>query len=445
MYRVPPSEVHETLGRHVPVTGHPIVLDLENSRGLLVRDALSGEEYLDFAGFYASNALGFRHPALESEPVRERLTLAASIKVGNPDFYTSELATFVHTLERTAAPPTHPHYFFVEGGALGVENAMKTAMDWKVRKNLARGLGEIGTAILHFEKAFHGRSGYTLSVTNTDPVKTLYYPKFDWPRVPCPAARFPLEGANLAATVSDESAAQAAMERAFDERPNGIAAILIEPIQGEGGDNHFRPEFLRALRRLADEREALLLFDEVQCGMGITGKWWAHEHYGVSPDLLCFAKKLQVGGFFASRRIDDVENVFKVPSRISSTWGGGLVDMVRATRILQVIEEERLLENAASRGAELLAGLQDIEQRHPALVSNARGLGLMCAIDVPDQQTRSAVLKRAFSEKLFVLAGGTRTVRFRPPLTVSAEQVQEALSRLGRALGLGAQPSRSAS
>lgn len=435
MYRVPPSEVHETLGRHVPVTGHPIVLDLENSRGLLVKDALSGEEYLDFAGFYASNALGFRHPGLEGEPFRERLTLAASIKVGNPDFYTPELATFVHTLERTAAPATHPHYFFVEGGALGVENAMKAAMDWKVRKNLMQGLGEIGTEILHFEKAFHGRSGYTLSVTNTDPIKTLYYPKFDWPRVPSPAARFPLEGANLTATIAAETAALAAIERAFEERPHRIAGILIEPIQGEGGDNHFRPEFLRALRALADRQEALLIFDEVQCGMGITGKWWAYEHSAVSPDLLCFAKKLQVGGFFASRRIDDVENVFKVPSRISSTWGGGLADMVRATRILEIIQEEQLLQNAASRGAELLEGLRFLEQSYPTLVSNARGTGLMCAIDVPDQQTRGAVLKRAFAEKLFVLAGGTQTLRFRPPLTVSAEHVQEALARLRRALG----------
>jgi L-lysine 6-transaminase len=434
MTRVEPAEVHATLRRHLLVTGHPIVLDLARSRGLRVRDALGGGEYLDFAGFYASNALGFHHPGLEDETTRERLLQAALLKIGNPDFYTSELATFVSTLERTLAPETHPHYFFVEGGALAVENAMKTAMDWKVRKNLERGLSDVGTEILHFEQAFHGRAGYTLSVTNTDPAKTLHFPKFDWPRIPSPVARFPLQGKNLEATIAAETTAIAAIERAFGERKQRIAAILVEPVQGEGGDNHFRGEFLRELRRLADEYEALLIFDEVQSGVGITGKWWAHEHAEVRPDLLCFAKKLQVGGFFASTRIDDVDNVFKVPSRISSTWGGALVDMVRGTRILEIIVAENLLENAAARGAELLTGLQALEADFPRRVSGARGLGLMCAFDLPGPSERNAFVKRCFTGGLFVLGGGARTIRLRPALTVDAGLIAEGLGRLRHAL-----------
>ncbi len=438
MQRVPPNEIHATLGRHLLLSGHPLVLDLGESRGTLARDALTGADYLDFAGFYGSNALGFRHPKLVDAATRERLLGAATVKVGNPDFYTEEYATFVATLERTAAPPTHPHYFFIEGGALAVENAMKTAMDWKVRKNLAAGRGEQGTEVLHFQHAFHGRAGYTLSVTNTDPAKTLYFPKFDWPRVPTPAARFPLVGENLERTREAEAASVAAIEAAFDARPHRIAAILIEPIQGEGGDHHFRPEFFRELRRIADEREALLIFDEVQCGAGVTGKWWAHEHAGVAPDLLCFAKKMQVGGFFASRRIDDVDNVFKVPSRISSTWGGSLVDMVRATRILEIIVEDGLLENARQRGDELLRELQALEGEFPALISNARGRGLFAAIDLPTTKQRSELVKRCFAERLLGLACGDRSVRFRPALTVSAYDVGDAAKRLRRALaGLG--------
>lgn len=434
MTRVAPADVHATLRRHLLVTGHPIVLDLAQSRGLRVRDALTDREYLDFAGFYASNALGFHHPGLEDEATRERLLEAALLKVGNPDFYTSELATFVRTLEQTLAPATHPHYFFVEGGALAIENAMKTAMDWKVRKNLERGLGEIGTEILHFEQAFHGRSGYTLSVTNTDPAKTLYFPKFDWPRIPAPAAQFPLNDANLDATVAAEERALVAIAQSFAERGPRIAAILVEPIQGEGGDNHFRPEFLHQLRQLADQHEALLIFDEVQSGVGITGKWWAHEHAGVRPDIICFAKKLQVGGFLASTRIDDVDNVFKVPSRISSTWGGGLVDMVRGTRILELIVEERLLDNAAARGGELLAGLDALQADFPARVGNARGLGLMCAFDLPGTAARNDFVTRCFNDGLLVLGGGTRTVRLRPALTVDAEAIADCLARLRRAL-----------
>ncbi|MGC4088371.1 MAG: aminotransferase class III-fold pyridoxal phosphate-dependent enzyme [Polyangiaceae bacterium] len=227
-----PSDVHATLRRHSMVSGLPIVLDLAQSRGLYLRDALSSRDYLDFAGFYASNALGFHHPRLESSEAREQLAQAALVKVGNPEFYTSELASFVSALERIAAPPSHPHYFFVEGGALAVENAMKTAMDWKVRKNLQRGLGETGQEILHFEQAFHGRAGYTLSVTNTDPAKTLYFPKFDWPRIPSPAARFPLEGKNLRDTEQAEAASLAAIERAFEERGPRIAAILARADPG---------------------------------------------------------------------------------------------------------------------------------------------------------------------------------------------------------------------
>lgn len=434
MQRVPPTEVHATLGRHLLVNALPMVLDLEESRGSHARDALTGQDYLDFAGFYASNALGFNHPSLAEPETRERLRIAASIKVGNPDFFTSDLASFVSQLERTAAPATHPHYFFVEGGALAVENALKAAFDWKVQKNLARGLGELGTEVLHFQNAFHGRSGYTLSVTNTDPLKTRYFPKFDWPRIPAPAARFPLQGALLEQTERGEQAAISAIHCAFDERPGRIAAILIEPIQGEGGDNHFRPEFLQSLRQIADQREALLIFDEVQTGMGITGRWWAFEHAGVVPDLLCFAKKMQVGGFFASSRIDDVANVFRVPGRISSTWGGALVDMVRATRILEVIDREGLLKNATERGAELLRGLRETQADHPEVLENARGRGLFCAVDLIDPGERARVVQRCYAERLLVLAGGTRTVRFRPALTVDPDAVTQALERFRRAL-----------
>src|SRR5262249_40429279 len=171
-----------------------------------------------------------------------------------------------------------------EGGALAVENAMKTAFDWKVRRNRAKGRPDKGTRVLHLENAFHGRSGYTLSVTNSDPVKTDLFPKFDWPRIPCPNIEFPLEGARLAAVDGAERAAILAAEAAFDRAPDDIAAIVIEPIQGEGGDNHFRPAFFRELRRLADEREAMLVYDEVQTGLGLTGRWWAYQHHGVLPD-----------------------------------------------------------------------------------------------------------------------------------------------------------------
>src|SRR4051812_32145442 len=367
---VAPREVHRVLSAHILADGFPVVGDLEKSHGSWLCDAVSGREYLDFYSYFASNPVGFNHPSMLDEETQSRLARAATYRVANSDKYTTYFAEFVDTLARSAAPPELPHYFFIDGGALAIENALKTAFDWKVRKNLASGRGERGTKVLHLERAFHGRSGYTMSLTNTDPNKVEYFPKFDWPRIPSPMVRFPLTGANVAEVEERERAAIAAAEAAFQRDPHDIAAIIIEPIQSEGGDNHFRPSFFKELRRLADAHDALLIYDEVQTGVGATGKWWAYEHHGVMPDILVFAKKLQVGGIMVGNRIDDVgNNVFVKPGRINSTWGGGLVDMVRATRILEIIMEESLLENAAARGAELLAGLQKIQERHK-IVSN---------------------------------------------------------------------------
>jgi L-lysine 6-transaminase len=434
LYPVAPGDVHATLSRHLLALGHSFVLDLEKSSGPFVRDAKSGQEFLDFSSFYASNPLGFAPAALTDPATRERLVRAATLKVANPDFYTTYFAEFVETLSRTAAPPTHPHYFFVEGGSLAIENAMKVAFDWKVRRNLIEGHGEQGSQILHFEQAFHGRSGYSLSVTNTDPAKTLHFPKFPWPRLRNPAMRFPQDAAAVDEVRELERMTLAKAERVFDQQGEDIAAILIEPIQGEGGDNHFRPEFLQGLRRLADERSALLIFDEVQTGLGLTGSWWAHQQLQVVPDIICFAKKMQVGGIMVSGRVDDVDSVFKVPSRISSTWGGSLVDMVRSTRILETIQSEGLLSNASERGLELQSGLQALAERFPHLVRNVRGRGLMCALDLPTTEQRNAVIKAAFAESLLLLPSGTQTVRFRPFLNIQSEHLQEMLTRLTTAM-----------
>jgi L-lysine 6-transaminase len=431
---IPSADVHGTLRRHMLVDGYPFVVDLERSRGSLVRDAVSGSELIDFYSFFASNPLGFNHPGMLDERTRERLARTSVVKVANSDKYTTYFAEFVDTLSRTAAPPELRRYFFVEGGALAVENALKTAFDWKVRKNLAAGRGELGTKILHLKHAFHGRSGYTMSLTNTDPNKTEYFPKFDWPRIPSPMIRFPLE-VHRADVEAREKEAIAAAEAAFDRHPQDIAAIIIEPIQSEGGDNHFRDEFFVELRRLADERDALLIYDEIQTGLGGTGAWWYFQHTDVRPDILCFAKKMQVGGIMVGDRIDDVaENVFVKPGRINSTWGGGLVDMVRCTRLLEIIVEEDLIGNARRRGVELLAGIEQIQARHPKTIENARGRGLMCAFDLADAKLRDKALKRCFADGMLVLPCGPRSIRFRPALNVEADILAEGLRRLEKAI-----------
>ncbi len=426
---VAPASVHPELRKHMLIDGFDFVLDAEKSGDGYYADAISGKRYLDFFSCFASVPLRLNHPRVRNDEFIRHMGLVALQKPSNSDLYTETMAEFVKTLFELAVPK-HFHYsFFIEGGALANENALKVAFDWKVRKNFAKGYKkELGTKIIHFAQAFHGRSGYTMSLTNTDPTKVALYPKFTFPRISNPKLRFPLTDTVLAEVVKAEAEAEEQIVRAFADHRDDIAAIIIEPIQGEGGDNHFRPEFLRRLRELADEHEALLIFDEVQTGVGMTGSWWACEQLGVMPDILSFGKKMQVCGILVSDRIDDVpDNVFHTSSRINSTWGGNLVDMARATRYLQIIHEEALLANAAEQGAYLCDNMKALENRYPDKISNIRGRGLFAAFDVKDAATKSAFLHKAYDNGMLILGCGDHSIRFRPTLDVSRSVVDEAL------------------
>jgi L-lysine 6-transaminase len=337
-----PDNVRDILSEHMLTKGMmPMVLDMEASRGVHLQDAHSGRTYVDLFGFYASNPLGMNHPQMtDDEAFLERLMDAAVNKVTNSDVITEHMGRFVQTFDRVGIPEYLPYTFFISGGALAVENALKTAFDWKVRKNFQKGYRrEVGHEVLHFDQAFHGRTGYTLSLTNTaDPRKTMHFPTFDWPRIMNPKVHFPLDAEEKQRVREHEERALQQAKRSFHERADRIACVILEPIQGEGGDNHFRPEFLQQLKDLAHENDALLIFDEVQSGVGITGEFWAHQSLGIKPDIIAFGKKTQVCGILAGRKLDEVDDhVFKMPSRINSTWGGNLVDMVRFDRILEII------------------------------------------------------------------------------------------------------------
>jgi L-lysine 6-transaminase len=417
------------------VDGFDLIIDLKRSQGSYVYDSRYNKRYLDFFTFFASGSVGLNHPKLTTPDFLEKLGYVAVNKVSNSDAYTVEMAEFVETFGRIAKPEYLPYAFFVDGGTLAVENALKTAFDWKVRKNFIKGYTEErGRQVIHFRRAFHGRSGYTLSLTNTDPTKTNYFPKFRWPRIHNPAIEFPLKKENLAHVQKAEAVAIQQIKQAIINNPDDIAALIIEPIQCEGGDNHFRKEFFVQLRTICDESDILLVFDEVQTGVGITGKMWAHEHF-VKPDLMSFGKKTQICGFLCSRRIDDVlENVFHKPSRINSTFGGNLVDMVRFQRILEIIHEEKLVENAAAVGAHLLAKLDALQQEFPGLVSNARGRGLLCAIDLDTAQSRDQLRSKAYDDGLILIGCGDRSIRFRPPLSITKNEIDDGLHIIRQAL-----------
>lgn len=429
--QIPAGQVHDVLSRSMLADGMDLVLDLDRSRGSVLVDARDGRRYLDMFTFFASSALGMNHPALaDDETFRAELAQAAVNKPSNSDVYTVPMARFVDAFARVLGDPALPHLFFVDGGALAVENALKVAFDWKSRRNEARGIDPaLGTRVLHLHGAFHGRSGYTMSLTNTDPNKVARFPKFDWPRIDAPYLR---PGADMA-DLEAESLRQA--RAAFERHPHDIACFIAEPIQGEGGDRHIRPQFFAAMRALCDEFDALLIFDEVQTGCGITGTAWAYQQLGVTPDVVAFGKKTQVCGVMAGGRVDDVaDNVFHVSSRINSTWGGNLTDMVRARRILEVIEADELIANAAAAGRRLLDRLCELADEFPGRVLDPRGRGLMCAFSMPTAAARDELIQRLWDRQVIMLASGADSVRFRPALTVTAGEIDAAVDAVREVL-----------
>jgi L-lysine 6-transaminase len=427
------QELRSRLAEHVLVDGQHLALDTVRSVTPYIVDAITGESYLDLSTFYASSPLGMNHPALTSDTeFGARLSRVAMNKPANPDFHTTEMLEFVETFARVLGDPRLPHLFFVEGGALAVENALKVAFDWKSRWNEQRGIDAGDLQAMHLRHAFHGRSGYTMSLTNTDPNKVARFPKFDWPRIDSPALSFP----PAADQAEQEQVVLTQAEEFFASRPNQIACIVLEPIQGEGGDRHFSAVFLQQLQQLAHRNDALFVLDEVQTGAGLTGTAWCYQQLGLQPDVVAFAKKVQLGGVMAGGRVDEVPgNVFQTPSRISSTWGGALTDMVRSTKMLQVIEEHGLISNAAQRGEELVTGLTAIAEA--GVITQVRGRGLMCAFDMPTRELRDdAVSRLERDEHVLVLKCGERSIRLRPPLSVTSETITAALLSISRVVSV---------
>ena len=421
------KNVRATLGKHILADGFDPVMDMEKSHGSWLVDERDGTEYLDMFSMFASGAVGYNHPDIVAK--RDRLVISAQNKPTLSDIYNVYYAEFLDTFSKTAIPDYLPHTFFIEGGGLAVENALKVAFDWKVRKNISNGKEEKGSRIIHFNQAFHGRTGYTLSLTNTtDPRKTMYFPKFDWPRIVNPKLSFPITDDVLEKVIKNEKLAVEQIKTAITNHPDDIAALIIEPIQGEGGDNHFRDEFFIALRQLCNENEMLYILDEVQTGIGITGKWWAHQYNSVKPDIITFGKKSHVCGLLASRRVEEVKNhVFSESSRLNSTFGGNLTDMVRFQIVLEIIEKENLLGNAKLMGDFLQSELQDLAEEFPLYVTNPRGLGLFAAFDLPSQTERDNLFSNLLENRLLILPSGDQAIRFRPHLNVTKDILMRAL------------------
>ena len=398
---MPNSQIIDRLSKHILTDGFHIVVDPFLSSGSWIVDT-EGKKYLDCYSQFASQPLGWNHEALLD--AGHKLGDVAMHKLANSDMYSREYADFVEKFSEIT--PDFKYYFFIDGGALGVENALKAAFDWKAKKLGYSHTVDINNLdVFHLTNAFHGRTGYTLSLTNTTPEKTALFPKFKW------------------TTVEPD------WRNIKDRMHKEVAAIIIEPIQGEGGDNHFPPKFFTNLRRIADENDCMLIFDEVQTGMGTTGKMWAYEHFGVVPDMMCFGKKSQVCGFCSTERIDEVEsNVFHTSGRINSTWGGNIVDMARFNHIVDAIQKYDLVNNAQEVGKHFLWNLRSLP-----VIDNVRGRGLMVAFDFSEEYVRDLAMAM-LSKNMLALKCGKKSIRLRPPLTFSIQDADTACSFIREAI-----------
>lgn len=427
------NKTHQILSQHILADGLPFTMDLSKSYKSYVVDT-EGNKYLDMFSMFASSPIGYNHPHILANA--KQLEAAAINKLALSDIYTESYADFIQTFERVAIPQELSYAFFIDGGALAVENALKVSFDWKTRLNLSKGINHEATQVIHFKQAFHGRSGYTLSLTNTkDARKYMYFPKFDWPRIVNPKLSFPLTDESVAETIELENQALAQINEAIAKNPSDVACLIIESIQAEGGDNHFRVEFFKELRRICDENDILFILDEVQTGIGMTGKMWCYQHYDIIPDIIAFGKKTQVCGILANReKIDRVEkNVFQESSRINSTFGGNLVDMIRFKLILEVIEKENLVEKANEMGKYLMQQIDNLIAEYPYL-SNARGKGLLCAFDFDTVENRDTFINKTMENKLLILGCGEKSVRFRPHLTVTIEDIDKTFDIIRKSL-----------
>jgi len=431
---IDPKKVKEILGKNILADGFDPVIDLEKSSGSWIVDQRDGVKYLDMFSMYASGSVGYNHPYILEH--KEKLGEIAVNKTTLSDIYNVYYAEFVETFDKIAMPSYLKNAFFIDGGSLAVENALKAAFDWKRRMNMSKGSKVNGDKVIYFNQAFHGRTGYTLTLTNTaDPRKTMYFPKFPWFKVDNPYINFPLTSDVLEHLIKQENAVLESIKEIVENNTDDIAALILEPIQGEGGDNHFRDEFMVQLKNICDNNDIILIFDEVQTGIGLTGKMWAHEHFSVKPDIISFGKKTQVCGMLAGDKIYNLEdNVFKESSRINSTFGGNLTDMYRFKLILEIIDNESLLDNTIKMGNYLLDSITSLSDEFPGYVTNPRGKGLFCAFDMPSGIERDKLISILLDKNIMILGSGLKSIRFRPHLNILKEDLDICINAIHKSI-----------
>jgi 4-aminobutyrate aminotransferase len=402
---------------------YPLVA--KRGHGVVVED-VDGNEFFDFSAGIAVTSTGHCHPEVVAAIQRQSAEL---IHMSGTDFYYESMTTLAERLSQIAPMPGPHRFYYGNSGAEAVETALKLARYHTKRPN-----------VIAFYGAFHGRTMGALSLTASKPQQKRRFA----PLVPgVTHVRYPdvyrgCEGGPQHAEAFALGCAHFIEDKLFKTTlpPEEVAAIFVEPIQGEGGYVIAPTVFMQELRRICDKHGILLVADEVQSGMGRTGKWWAIEHTGVHPDIVCSAKGIASGmplGVVISR----AEVMDWVPGSHASTFGGNPVCIAAALATLDVIEKECLLENSTEVGNYMLQRMADWPSRYK-LVGDVRGRGLMIGVEiVKDKQTREyaaaerdRIVEQAFERGILFLGCGPSTVRISPPLVVSHDEAEAAIDVL---------------
>jgi len=364
----------------------------KTGRGCVIED-IDGIEFLDFTSNIGSCPLGYSYPDI-LDVIKEYSSSERGVhKIAGQDFYCEEHFDIASKL--LSISKKNSKVFFINSGAEAVENAIKIAY-----KKMGPLIG------ISCNGDFHGRTLGALSFTMSKEIQKTNFPEL------------PVKRIKFCTSESDPEINQ--LESLIKEYK--IAFIITEIIQGEGGLNVASKLFIHHIRKLADEYKVPLIFDEVQSGMGRTGKWWAYEHYGVEPDIMTVAKALQVGATVYDKGYDPPE-----PGVLSSTWGGGSrIDMAIGTKIIEIILKNNLLSNSQKIGDVLLKNFVDIVGINGLI--DARGIGLMIGLEFDTKVTRDFIVNSLFKKGLLILPAGMKSIRIMPPLIINEEEAMKGFS-----------------
>lgn len=427
------AQMLDELSAYVIATPYPFVLDLEKCEGMWL-ETVDGQRLFDWAGYYGSKLIGHNHPGLYEPGYVQKLIRAANNKVANPDFLTRECLEYYRMLHRLG-PETMKRagsleVYAVNSGAEAVENMMKYLVAKFNQKKLSGGKTVSHRKFLYFDKAFHGRTVFALGVTQTiDPVATKdFHGLTSSGNIKLPFPAYASEN-TYAENLRNALKALEQVESVLSLMAEEIVGIIVEPIQGAGGHRVAVKEFFQGLSELAHKYGVYLAFDEVQTGLGATGKMWAIDHFDLphAPMAIAAGKKFGTGVVYMKEPLEDI-------GVLDSTWGGTLADMVRVVREVEIMESEGLMARAAENGERLAKGLQSLVDKHPML-SNVRGLGLYQGVSLSSPELKARLIQVAREEfGLLLLGAGSRSIRTRPNLSVTAAEIDQFLDLLDQAL-----------